>query len=325
MSASHVSLIDRSGEARALQLAEYPRHALAGMVGQSPAMERLFTQMRCTAPHLRIASIEGGPGSGKRAVALALHLMGPGAVARFVPCRASEFFSEDSHALLAEAGGGTLYLSRIEELNAGQQSRLLEFLEWLEHQFARGTAKYIPRQLFAGSERPLRKLAASGEMRAELCHRLTAIHFLLPALRERREDISVLAEHFVRQFSSTHGKPMRGLGPGTLPRLMAHSWPGNVRELESVVYSAALGCEGQWVRPIDIPALVQASAPPAMPPTALENHPAEGMDPNLDEAILRHVTRVLGQVNGNKLRAAQLLGISRSTLYRLLEAGSLSA
>ena len=313
------------GEARSLQLVDDSCHRLPGMVGQSPTMQRLFTQMRCTAPHLRIASIEGGSGAGKRTVALALHLMGPAAVARFVPCRAIEFFSEESHALLTEAGGGTLYLSHIDELNAAQQSRLLDFLEWLEHQYARGTAKYIPRQVFAGSERPLRRLAAGGELRIELCHRLTAIHFVLPALRERREDISPLAEHFVRQFSSTHGKPMRGLGPGALPRLMAHSWPGNVRELESAVYSAALGCEGQWIRPIDIPALVQGSVPLTMQQSALPNQQTDDLDPNLDHAILRHVMRVLGRVSGNKLRAAQLLGISRSTLYRLLEAGSLAA
>jgi DNA-binding NtrC family response regulator len=136
-------------------------------------------------------------------------------------------------------------------------------------------------------------------------------------LRERREDIPLLADLFAQRFSDTHGKPIRGLGPQTLPHLYHYSWPGNVRELESVISSASLACHGQWIRPIDLPALRAAAPLPTAPEPLLNSAPDD--DPNLDRAILRHIQRVLARVEGNKLRAAKLLGISRSTLYRLLD------
>lgn len=176
----------------------------------------------------------------------------------------------------------------------------------------------FPGQVFFSSIQPLRRLAAASSFRADLCHRLTAIRFTMPPLRERRDDLALLAECFARRFSSTHGKPVRGLAPHTLPRLSTHSWPGSVRELESVIHSAALDCEGQWIRPIDIPALSPAPVSPS-----LNSAPSED-DPNLDRAILRHINLVLSRVDGNKLRAAKMLGISRSTLYRLLDSASVS-
>jgi two-component system, NtrC family, response regulator HydG len=107
---------------------------------------------------------------------------------------------------------------------------------------------------------------------------------------------------------------MRGFAPGALGRLTAHTWPGNVRELESIIVAAALECPGQWIRPIDIPRL-QWPIPEATPA------PVDSIvdDPNLDRAILHHITRILARANGNKVRAAKMLGISRSTLYRLLD------
>jgi two-component system response regulator AtoC len=140
----------------------------------------------------------------------------------------------------------------------------------------------------------------------------------MPPLRERREDLALLADYFARRFSETHGKFVRGLAPHTLPRLAAHNWPGNVRELESVIHNAALECEGQWIRPIDITAL----SPSGTSPTSVI---AAEDDPNLDRAILRHINLVLARVDGNKLRAAKMLGISRSTLYRLLDAPTAGA
>jgi DNA-binding NtrC family response regulator len=194
----------------------------------------------------------------------------------------------------------------------------MAFLEWLDNQQARRIPDAVPRQVFVSSSLPLRRLAASSGFRADLCHRLTAIRFVIPPLRERPDDLALLADFFARRFSATHGKPIRGLAPHALPRLTAHAWPGNVRELESVIHSAALECEGQWIRPIDIPALSPCSA------TAASNAVASEDDPNLDRAILRHINLVLTRVDGNKLRAAKMLGISRSTLYRLLDAGSVS-
>lgn len=304
-------------------LADHPEWLLGCMVGRSPIMQRLFSQMRCTARHLRVVTIEGESGTGKALAARTLHDLGLASAAAFIPCPAAQFFQNGPSLaslspLLRDSRDGTLFLSHVEELSLEQQNRLVAFLQWFDHQQSRRIPDSMPRQIFFSSSQPLRKLAAASSFRPDLCHRLTAIRFAIAPLRERRDDLALLADVFARRFSSTHGKPVRGLAPHTLPRLSAHLWPGNVRELESVIHSAALDCEGQWIRPIDIPALSPA------PITQPLNSMAAEDDPNLDRAILRHINLVLTRAEGNKLRAAKMLGISRSTLYRLLDSASVS-
>ena len=294
-------------------------HRLGDMVGRSLVMQRLFLRFRQAATHLRIVTLEGEPGTGKMLAARTLHSLGPASGAAFVACSASHFASADVQSLLEEVRGGMLFLTRMNELTAPQQSRLFDFLEWWEHRNGRDTGGFLPRQLFVSSQQSLRQLSVSGGLRADLCYRLTAIRFVLPPLRERREDIAVLAEWFAVRHAAMHGKAVRGLGPGSLARLMSHTWPGNVRELEAVLSNAAMECEGQWIRPIDIPSL-RANVQPMVREIASSED-----DPNLDRLILRHITHVLAKTGGNKLRTAQLLGISRSTLYRLLESESIAA
>jgi DNA-binding NtrC family response regulator len=283
------------------------------MVGGSPVMQHLFARMRCTAPHFRLATVEGEPGVGKMLAARTLHHLGPGSAGPFAPFAAAEFL-EDAPAHWSEARGGLLYLSHIEDLSRAQQRELRDFLERMARERFRIHAASGPLQLVASSLQPLRRLSATGAFRADLAAHLTAIRFAIPPLRERREDIPLLAALFLRRWSELHGKPLRGFAPGVLHRLAAHSWPGNVRDLESVVGAAALETTGQWILSLDIPRLnwTAAPAPHFIPESGAD-------DPNLDRAILRHVTLVLARVHGNKVRAARLLGISRSTLYRLLE------
>ena len=286
---------------------------LGPMAGRSLIMQHLFVRMRSTAPHFRLVNIEGEQGSGKMLAARTLHRLGPAASGPFVPCVAAEFL-DDSRSLWKEARAGLAYLSRVDELSPEQQRRLRDFLERAAHERIRTIAVSAPLQLVAGSSQPLRRLAAAGSFRSDLASHLTAIRFSIPPLRDRKDDIPLLAGLFLRTWSQQHDKPMRGFAPGALGRLTAHTWPGNVRELESVIAAAALDCPGQWIRPIDIPRLqwpVHTSAPTSHDPATEE--------PNLDRAILRHITRVLARVNGNKVRAAKMLGISRSTLYRLLD------
>jgi len=305
--------------------AEEPGRApagLEGMIGQSLVMQRLFARLRQAAPHLRVAAIEGEPGTGKMLAARTLHTLGPASGAAFTACPAAHFLLSETQALLEEVRGGTLYLNRLADLTSEQQSRFIDFLEWWEHRSGRDINGIFPRQLFVGSSKPLRQLSVSGELRTDLCYRLTAIRFELPPLRDRRDDIPALAESFAIHHGAVHGKTMRGLGPGSLARLFTHSWPGNVRELETIMANAVMDCAGQWIRPIDIPPLVQSAS--ALRPQISTVAPSED-DPNLDRMILRHITHVLARTRGNKLRASQLLGISRSTLYRLLESGSLAS
>ncbi len=286
---------------------------LGPMAGRSLIMQHLFARMRSTAPHFRLVNIEGEQGSGKLLAARTLHRLGPAASGPFVPCVAAEFL-DDARSLWKEARAGLAYLSRVDELSPEQQRRLRDFLERAAHERIRTIPVAAPLQLVAGSSQPLRRLAAAGSFRSDLASHLTAIRFSIPPLRDRKDDIPLLAGLFLRAWSQQHDKPMRGFAPGALARLTAHTWPGNVRELESVVVAAALECPGQWIRPIDIPRLqwpVPEAAPAPLDPLI--------DDPNLDRAILHHITRILARANGNKVRAAKMLGISRSTLYRLLD------
>ncbi|MGC2639983.1 MAG: sigma 54-interacting transcriptional regulator [Acidobacteriaceae bacterium] len=289
------------------------------MAGRSLVMQHLFARMRCTAPHFRLATVEGEAGTGKLLAARTLHRMGPSAAGPFAPYLAADFLA-DGQNLWREAHGGLLYLSRIDDLAVDPQRQLRDFLERAAHERIRMHAVTGPLQLVAGSSQPLRRLAAAGSFRSDLVTHLTAIRFPLPPLRDRRDDIPLLATLFLRQWSTRHGKPLRGFAPGALARIAGYQWPGNVRELEAILAAAALEAAGQWIRPIDIPRLSWTPTPVSSPMVSLAAD-----DPNLDRAILRHVTRVLARVNGNKVRAARMLGISRSTLYRMLEGGTLTS
>ena len=289
------------------------RWMLGEMAGRSLAMQQLFTRMRCTAPHFRLVSIEGESGTGKLLTAQTLHRLGPSSSGPFAPALASDFLAAPQ-AFWTDAAGGLAYLSRVDELSPDQQRLLRDFLERAAHERLRNLPGSGPRQLVVGASQSLRRLASTGAFRFDLASHLSAIRFFLPPLRDRRDDLPLLAGLFLRQSSLHLGKPLRGFAPGTLSRLAAHPWPGNVRELQAAITAASLDCPGQWLRPIDIPRL---QWPAAVPPSAPAEFPVE--DPNLDRAILRHVTRVLARVSGNKVRAARMLGISRSTLYRLLD------
>jgi DNA-binding NtrC family response regulator len=286
---------------------------LGPMAGRSLVMQHLFVRMRSTAPHFRLVNVEGEQGSGKMLAAQTLHQLGPAASGPFIPCVALEFL-DDPTRFWREAAAGLVYLSRVDELVPDQQRRLRDFLERAAHERIRATKTSAPLQLVAGSSQPLRRLAAVGSFRSDLASHLTAIRFAIPSLRDRKDDIPLLAGLFLRHWTRLHDRPLRGFAPGAIARLTAHPWPGNVRELESVIAAAALECSGQWIRPIDIPPL---QWPVHTPPPASVNPPVE--DPNLDRAILRHITRILARANGNKVRAAKMLGISRSTLYRILD------
>lgn len=302
------------------------------MAGRSAVMQRLFHQMRHIAAHLRVATLEGERGTGKLLAAQALHQAGPYAVSPFVPCPAVRLCDTQQSLMIVanrpvsrndfpalppirQSAGGTLVITRVDELNAAQQLRLAELFQWIDHQHIQHRLDLIPHRIICLSQQPLRKLAATAALRTDLANRLTAIRFTLPPLRERREDIPLLADLFAARFSVTHGKPIRGLDPLAYAPLIEHTWPGNVRELESVIQSAALSCPGQWIRLIDLPRLHPAPESPVL----TQSWPSPEDDPNLDRAIMRHIQKVLARVEGNKLRAAKLLGISRSTLYRLLD------
>ena len=248
---------------------------------------------------------------GKTLAAQTLHRLGAAAAGPFSPWITAEFL-ERAVDVWRQVRGGLLNLSGVDDLTPDQQQHLLHFLEHAAHERIRTQVATGPLQVVAGSALPLRKAAAAGTFRSDLAARLTAIRFPIPPLRERPDDIRVLAEVFLQRWCVRHGKPVRGFAPAALDRLLAHTWPGNARELDTVVGVAATETTSQWIRPIDLPRLDW----PAEQARAASGTVAD--DPNLDRAIQRHVASVLAMAHGNKLRAARLLGISRSTLYRML-------
>lgn len=301
------------------------------MVGRSAAMQRLFSQMRHTTRHLRVAVIEGGAGTGKMLAARTLHELSPDPESAFVPCTAAQLFESDSGdvntklnfsalPLIQQSREGTLILTRTDELSPTHQVQMIELLEWIEHQHVHRAFGVTPRRLLCLCSHPLRRLASTGRLRPDLANRLSAMRFALPPLRDRLEDIPLLSELFAQQFADGYGKPVRGLMPQALQRLVQYLWPGNVRELESTIHAAALACPGQWIRSLDLPALNASALTPAPSPVAVQDE-----DPNLDRVIRRHIKSVLTRADGNKLRAAKMLGISRSTLYRLLDSTTISS
>jgi DNA-binding NtrC family response regulator len=176
------------------------------------------------------------------------------------------------------------------------------------------TAQPGPMQLICTSRKPLRGQVLAGAFLPEIYYRLSAVSFSLPPLRDRKEDIPALVQMFIDAVSREQQRPLQGLGPGSLPILLRHLWPGNVRELESVVRAACMASEAQWLRPIDLVIL------PLEPAGIKGDEPALPENFTLDGVIRRHILQVLKVCDGNKARAASKLGISRSTLYRMLEA-----
>jgi len=289
-------------------------------------MRQLITQMQRVAPHLTLATLEGEEGTGRSLAARALHAAGPVATSPFIPWPAPHFFAFNrgqsgrddwSEAVLSQARGGMLFLDRVHQLTTAQQETLVDFLHCFDDQ-AHAPGGLFPAQIVFSTGVTLRQPGFA--FRDDLASRLCAVRFRLPPLIERREDIPLLAQLFIQRFARRYGKAVRGLGPGTITPLLRYPWPGNVRELEETMTAACLATESQWIRPIDLPSMAAGNphgrslAAPGSCDVKAE------ADLDLDSAIRGHVARVLQRTRGNKLRAAQLLGISRSTLYRILAA-----
>lgn len=287
-------------------------------------MRRICDQLRQASQRLRLALIEGEAGAGKHLIARHLHALGT-AQGAFVAEEATTLFgdgpgsSEAAGAALRHAfkraAEGMLLIRNIDDLHPEQQAQLLRFIRSFETTLAMGKsdADISVHQLVCTARQSLRALVMAGRYLPEIYYRLSAVSFSLPPLRERREDIPALTQAFIEAASQEHRKTLQGLGPGSLALLLRHRWPGNVRELESVVRAACLNAEHQWLRPIDFVIL------PLDTPRRFDPESALPQDYNLDAVIRRHILRVLKACDGNKARAASRLGISRSTLYRMLE------
>lgn len=312
-----------------------------GIVGSSAAMLSLFEQIRIIARSQGPVLITGESGVGKELVARALHAESERADAVFlaVNCAGipaelleSEFFGHVAGAftgaraarkgLLSEASGGTLLLDEIGEMPVHLQAKLLRALQegkvrpvGAEHE------EPVDVRIIAATNRDLLTLTRSGDFREDLFYRLETFTIHVPALREREDDWELLAAHFLRQFSARLNKPEPSLSANTLKLLRRYGFPGNVRELQNAIERAATFCEGRSIEPEHLPARIQNfEQTPSAADSDLSSWLRAGPQlMSLDELQRQYVNHVMEKTAGNKREAADILGVTRRTLYRWLD------
>jgi two-component system response regulator AtoC len=286
-----------------LSLVDAEAQPLVQIVGISAAWRKLLMQAEMAAPHLQVAAIEGEHGTGKHTLARYLFSRSPLAHAQFQRRDAREWLATDGDpSTLA----GFIYLDRVDLLAPPGQGLLLGVLRALQDRPA-GRAV-----LLASSQTSLRQMAGQGLLLPDLAFRLTAIRFAIPPLRQRREDITPLAQCLLNRICARYQQRPVLLGPGALARLLQHNWPGNVRELSSVLETALLEADNGVILAGNLALPTEPELQAIQPP---DTRPG---DLSLDAVIRHHVQYVLDLNRGNKLRAARQLSISRSTLYRIL-------
>ena len=272
-------------------------------VGVSAAWRKLLMQADMAAPYVQLAAIEGEHGVGKYTLARYLFSRSPLARGAFQRRDAREWLVADADpATLA----GFTYLDRVDLLAPPGQGLLLGVLKSLQD---RPPGRAV---LLASSQTSLRQMAAQGLLLPDLAFRLTAVRFAIPPLRQRREDIAPLAQTLLDRICARYQQRPVVMAPGSLARLLQHAWPGNVRELASVLETALLEAINGVIRPDDL------ALPSGLEAPSAQNPEGRADTLNLDAVIQHHVQYVLDLNRGNKLRAARQLGISRSTLYRIL-------
>jgi DNA-binding NtrC family response regulator len=292
----------------------------------SSTLRRLLLQAEITAPRLQLATLEGEAGTGKHLLAQNIHRQAN--LANLTHLNDQPFRRRDAREWLANEAelsslSGTLYLDRVDLLAQTGQGLLLNLIKILQND-SLSPPRFL---LLVSTHTPLRPLAGQGLFLPDLAFRLTAVRFAIPPLREHREDIATITQVLIERICRRYQQPTAVLGPGSLPRLLQHSWPGNVRELASVLESAILDSTSGVVSPNDLALHIPREAAVPVAPGisgasgALMEVPE---DLTLDAAIRRHIQVVLELNRGNKLRAARQLGISRSTLYRLLSGETIS-
>lgn len=310
----------------------------AGIIGNSRVMRQLYDDIE------RIAAVDGAvlvlgeSGTGKELVAKALHQQSQRAKQPFlaVNCAGipaelleSEFFGHAAGAftgaqkaragLLKEADGGTLLLDEIGEMPLELQAKLLRVLqEGTMRPVGSDKEERVNVRIIAATHQNLEQKVAEQSFREDLFYRLETFTLKVPPLRHRGDDIATLAEYFLQRVSEQQQKTIRGFAPETQERLYSYSFPGNVRELQNAVERAVTFCDGDWIQAQHLPTRMLQGAPSQ--PEFVEPVTGNETDnwPTLDDVQSVYVQRVLNHTQGNKQKAASILGVTRRTLYRWL-------
>jgi DNA-binding NtrC family response regulator len=313
------------------------RYEQGGLLGRSPVMITLYKEIARVAPTRSTILIAGESGAGKELVARSIHQHSTRSTGAFVAinCGAltetlleAELFGHvrgaftgavsDRKGLWEEAAGGTLFLDEIGETSPAFQVKLLRALQEGEiRRVGASRATQVDARILAATNRNLDQDVKAGKFREDLFYRLSVVTLRVPALKERRTDIPLLAERFLALVVDREGHKQVALSEEAVRTLVAYGWPGNVRELESAIEYAVLHARGHEIVPEDLPEILQSAqvrAAARSPLSALfEDLPA------LDELERRYLLYVLEVAGGNRTRAAEILRVDRRTLYRMIE------
>jgi len=309
-------------ENRALRAERFPQ-----LIAQSAAMRPVLDVISRVGPSDANVFITGENGTGKGLVAQTLHSVSLRSTRPLVQVNTgglaegvfeSELFGHvkgaftdaksDRVGRFEMAEGGTLFLDEIANISQGLQSKLLRTLETGEFErVGSSKTRRVDVRVFSATNADIAADVAEGKFRQDLLFRLNTIELRLPPLRDRREDIPILAAHFLRQHAEHYRKPLTGYDEGAIKALLAHAWPGNVRELDHAVERAVLMAQGEVVRAVDLGLRAGREGPPRLEEMSLEDV----------EALL--IKKALARFSGNVSHAANALGLSRSALYRRLQ------
>jgi two-component system, NtrC family, response regulator AtoC len=325
----------RQTEQENLQLKQQvqERFGLENLIGESQAMHRIYDTVRQVAPSRATVLIVGESGTGKELIAHAIHNLSNRQKTRFVAvnCAAfppqlieSELFGHEKGAFtgaierrigrIEQAAGGTLFLDEIGEIDPGVQVKLLRALDPGVFERVGGNQPIkADVRLIAATNRDLPELVREGKFREDLFYRLNVVQIRVPPLRERKEDIPLLATAFLKEISQRDGKPFRPLSPEAMDRLMQYDWPGNVRELKGAIDSGVTLATGPHITLRDLPATVRGETLDLSPRSESKTDQM-----NLHDNEIRLIMRALEESHGNRTEAAKRLGISRRTLHRRL-------
>ncbi|MGA2990177.1 MAG: sigma-54 dependent transcriptional regulator [Candidatus Korobacteraceae bacterium] len=333
-----VSHLHLTQENRVLREQLKSKEGMGSIVGRSPEMEKLYRIVSKAAQSSHPVLILGESGTGKELVARSIHYAGPHRNQPFVPvdCGSlvpnlieSELFGHVKGAftgahrakdgLLAVAESGTVFLDEVGELPIDLQSKLLRALQEKEIRPVGGTkAVPINARILAATNRDLEQAVAQGNFRRDLYFRLNVLTLRIPPLRSRRQDIPLLVGHFLERLGQVSGIH-RNISDEALKLMLAYDWPGNVRELENCLQRACALTSGPTIHTVDLPTQIQnwrAQGEAAV--LAQQAKPDHGIVP-IAEVERRAILTAVEQLHGDKLEAARLLGIGKTTLYRKLK------
>jgi DNA-binding NtrC family response regulator len=322
-------------ENRELKQQVEKHYGLENIIGNSAVMQEVFDTVKQIAPTRATVLIEGESGTGKELIAHAIHHLSNRNKAKFIAvhCAAlspqlleSELFGHEKGAFTGaterragrfeQASGGTLFLDEIGEIDANTQVKILRALDpgVFERVGGNQTVKTDVR-LIAATNKNLEKLVREGKFRDDLFYRLNVVNITMPALRDRKEDIPLLVNAFLKSFARDNAKPHRELTSDAMQAILSYDWPGNVRELRTAVEHGVVMATGPRITLRDLPGNVRQAA-------GGKNRvliPNSAQPYNLHDTELRYIERALAESGGNVTEAARKLGISRRTLHRKLK------